>query len=108
MARKQKPAGAVANLAGQASAASDEPDNLISATKIRKLCGGISLVTFWRWRRSAKMACPPLTEINGRLYGGERAWLTWRENHVRERAVRGYRLEAEAGDQRYGMPASRP
>jgi hypothetical protein len=63
------------------------PDNLIPATKIRKLCGGVSLVTFWRWRRSAKLGCPPLTEINGRLYGGENAWLAWRENQKRVHAI---------------------
>jgi len=60
-----------------------ERDNLIPAPQIRKLCGGISAMTFWRWQRSPKLACPPLTEINGRLYGSERAWLAWREEQKR-------------------------
>ena len=64
----------------ETTAKHNEPDILISATKIRKLCGQVSLVTFWRWRHSEKLRCPPLTVINGRLYGSECEWLAWREN----------------------------
>jgi hypothetical protein len=50
----------------------------LSAPKIRKeICGGISAVSFWRWRRDPTMGCPVLTEINGRLYGSRNAWLEW-------------------------------
>jgi hypothetical protein len=63
------------------------PDNLIPAARIRKLCGDVSPVTFWRWRRSAKMSCPELTEINGRLYGGEGEWLAWRDSRKRSRSI---------------------
>ena len=63
--------------------ADQTPDDLVPASRIRKMCGGVSAMTFWRWRQSPELACPPLTEINGRLYGGERAWLAWRENQKR-------------------------
>jgi hypothetical protein len=59
------------------------PDNFVSAAKIRKLCGNVSAMTLWRWIHSPKLACPPLFRINGRLYGGERAWLEWRERQRR-------------------------
>jgi hypothetical protein len=59
------------------------PDNFVSAAKIRKLCGNVSPMTLWRWTHSPKLACPPLFRINGRLYGGERAWLAWREQQRR-------------------------
>jgi hypothetical protein len=69
------------------AAASDSDDNLIPAPRIRKLCGHVSHMTLWRWVRSEKLGCPPLTEINGRLYGSERAWLAWRENQRRLQAT---------------------
>jgi hypothetical protein len=90
MAKRHRATRTVDNFAANSIAAPTrsvsvaEPDNLIPATKIRKLCGGVSLVTFWRWRRSEKLGCPPLTEINRRLYGSERAWLAWRENQKRQ------------------------
>jgi hypothetical protein len=50
----------------------------LPAPKIRKeICGGVSAVSFWRWRHDPKMGCPPLTEINGRLYGSREQWLNW-------------------------------
>jgi hypothetical protein len=50
----------------------------LSAPKIRKeICGGVSPVSFWRWRRDPKMHCPALTKINGRLYGSRNEWLEW-------------------------------
>lgn len=80
--RQNNPTKAVA-AARPDTATESDPDNLIPAPRIRKLVGGISAMTFWRWRRAPDLACPPLTEINGRLYGGERAWLAWRENQKR-------------------------
>jgi hypothetical protein len=36
----------------------------LPAPKIRKeICGGVSAVSFWRWRHNPNMGCPPLTEI---------------------------------------------
>ena len=50
----------------------------LPATKIRKeICGGVSAVSFWRWRRNGKMNCPALTRVNGRLYGSRAEWLEW-------------------------------
>jgi hypothetical protein len=96
MAKRRHPTKASSNFAAistaravtrSSDAAPSEPDDLIPATRIRKLCGGISPMTLWRWRRSATLGCPPLTEINGRLYGGERAWLAWRENQRQQQAA---------------------
>ena len=95
---KRKSAKAAANRGARSIArtanvtANERPDNLIPTQKIRQLMGGINLVTLWRWRRSPKLGCPPLTEINGRLYGSEREWLAWRENLQR----RALGKEAEA------------
>lgn len=57
----------------------------LPAPKIRKeICGGVSAVSFWRWRHDSKMGCPSLTKINGRLYGSREQWLDWwaRQNRV--------------------------
>jgi hypothetical protein len=60
-------------------------DTNLPAPKIRKeICGGVSAVSFWRWRHNPKMKCPALTEVNGRLYGSRNEWLEWwaRQKHV--------------------------
>jgi len=83
MAKQRKSIKAAANLArlpkpAPASALSFDPGVNLPAPKIRKtICGNVSAVTFWRWRHDPKMNCPPLTEVNGRLYGAADEWLAW-------------------------------
>lgn len=40
----------------------------LPAPKVRKLLGGISPVTFWRWRHNPHLGFPPGRRINGRWY----------------------------------------
>jgi hypothetical protein len=40
----------------------------LPAPKIRQRLGGISPVTFWRWRHNPKLGFPPGRCINGRWY----------------------------------------
>jgi hypothetical protein len=44
---------------------------------LRQLLGGVSPVTWWRWRHDQKLGMPPLKEINGRLYGQWGAFSDW-------------------------------
>jgi hypothetical protein len=51
---------------GEAALPADSSDFWLPAPKIRKLLGGISPVTFWRWRH--KLGFPAGRCINGRWY----------------------------------------
>lgn len=94
--RRRRPTKAVSNLAPNAmraagkpvaAAPAAEPDELIPTAKIWKICGGVSAMTLWRWRRDEKLAFPRLTEIRGRLYGSLRCTLAWIENQKRQQPV---------------------
>lgn len=45
-----------------------ESDVWLPAPKVRKLLGGISSVTFWRWRHNPALGFPPGRRVNGRWY----------------------------------------
>jgi hypothetical protein len=64
-----KIAGKVVALApdGEAALTADS-DVWLPAPKIRKLLGGISPVTFWRWRHDPKLGFPAGRCIRGRWY----------------------------------------
>jgi hypothetical protein len=54
------------------------PDDVwLPAPKIRNLLGGISAVTFWRWRHDPKLRFPEGRRVNGRWYFSRRAALDW-------------------------------
>ena len=44
------------------------PERVAAAAKVRQRLGGISPVTFWRWRHNPKLGFPPGKCINGRWY----------------------------------------
>lgn len=49
---------------------STDPEALITDTQTRDLCGGISTMTLWRWRR--EQGFPRPRKINGRNYNTRR------------------------------------
>jgi len=49
---------------------STDPEALITDTQTRDLCGGISTMTLWRWRRD--LGFPRPRKINGRNYNTRR------------------------------------
>jgi hypothetical protein len=64
-----KIAGVVVGIApnGEPALPADS-DVWLPAPKIRKLLGGISPVTFWRWRHNPQLGFPPGRRVNGRWY----------------------------------------
>ena len=44
----------------------DDPDALMPSSELRALCGGISAMTEWRWRRAGLL--PEPIQIRGRNY----------------------------------------
>jgi hypothetical protein len=45
-----------------------DPNCWLPAPKVRNHLGGISPVTFWRWRHDPHLGFPPGRRINGRWY----------------------------------------
>jgi len=74
-----KRAGEVVGIApnGEVALPADSSDVWLPAPKIRKLLGGISPVTFWRWRHSSRLGFPPGRRINGRWYFQWRVVSDW-------------------------------
>jgi predicted DNA-binding transcriptional regulator AlpA len=56
------------------------PDQLLSQGKVRKLCGGISDMTLWRWRQTGGF--PAATIIHGRSYYSLKQVVAWVNAHV--------------------------
>jgi hypothetical protein len=69
---------------GPPETARADSDVWLPAPKLRKLLGGISPVTFWRWRHNAALAPPPGRRINGRWYFNRQGVSDW---HARQAAA---------------------
>jgi hypothetical protein len=63
-----KVAGTVVALAPHGDAAALDSSIWLPAAKVRQRLGGISPVTFWRWRHDPKLGFPQGRRINGRWY----------------------------------------
>ena len=72
---------------------STDPEALITDTQIRDLCGGISTMTLWRWRR--EQGFPRPRKINGRNYNTRREIL----EHLDALLAAEAELKAEAEEQ---------
>jgi hypothetical protein len=59
-------------------------DVLIPLPKARKMAGGVSPVTMWRWRHDPDLGFPPTTEINGRHYVWTQPFLAWLGSRSRQ------------------------
>jgi hypothetical protein len=62
---------------GEAALPADSSDFWLPAPKIRKLLGGISPVTFWRWRHNQQLGFPAGRRINGRWYFQSKVVSEW-------------------------------
>jgi predicted DNA-binding transcriptional regulator AlpA len=56
-----------------------DPDELLGSTHVRRLCGGVTGMTLWRWMRpnSQMQFPPPDRTINGRRYWRRGTILAW-------------------------------
>lgn len=64
-------------------------DTLISAAELRRMCGGISDMTVWRWLRQEDDPLPPPIQIVRRNYwrlADVKAWIDRRDpaKHTKE------------------------
>ena len=57
----------------------------LPAPKLRKLCGDVSAVTWWRWRNDPKLKFPAGKVIRGRWYFPVEAVLEWWRNQPQQR-----------------------
>ena len=55
------------------------PDDLLPQTAARQLCGGVSAMTFWRWRQGGILPAPVI--INKRLYWKRAALAAFIDQH---------------------------
>jgi hypothetical protein len=72
-----KVAGTVVALAPNGDAVALDPTIWLPAAKIRQRLGGISPVTFWRWRHNPKLGFPSGKLVNGRWYFPWSAVAAW-------------------------------
>jgi hypothetical protein len=77
--RVTKVGGKVVALARRGAALPADSDVWLPAPKIRRLLGGISPVTFWRWRHNPRLGFPPGRRINNRWYFSRAAVCAWHE-----------------------------
>jgi predicted DNA-binding transcriptional regulator AlpA len=57
----------------------DPTDCLLTQSAARQLCGGVSAMCFWRWRKAGIL--PPPVAINGRLYWKRSALAAFIDQH---------------------------
>jgi hypothetical protein len=55
-------------------------------------------VTWWRWRHDDNLGMPPLTEINGRLYGQWGAFADWWANLSNAKQIAAHHPAIQSGD----------
>ncbi len=65
----------------------DAPDkhDWMPAPKLRKRCGDVSAVTWWRWRNDPELKFPAGKVIRGRWYFPVAAVLEWWRNQPQQR-----------------------
>lgn len=65
----------------------DHPDIVIPARPARKMCGGVSDMTFWRWLNNKEMNFPKPIYIAGRRYWRVSELTEWLEGRAAARAA---------------------
>ena len=63
-------------------AADDDDARLLPSRPVRRLCGGVSEMTLWRWQRNRAMCFPTPIVIAKRRYWRRREVLAWLESHA--------------------------
>jgi len=65
------------------SAAQPRDDDLVTAREVRRMFGGVSEMTIWRWMRSETVRFPQPVQINNKNY-----WLLGDLRRFRERCTK--------------------
>jgi predicted DNA-binding transcriptional regulator AlpA len=55
----------------------DDEDTFIPDRETRRICGGVSAMTIWRWERNPDLEFPKAVKINGRKYRNKPRLLSW-------------------------------
>jgi hypothetical protein len=71
--------------AGESLLTHAEKARWLPAPKLRKLCGDVSAVTWWRWRNDPELGFPIGRVIRGRWYFPVEPVLAWWQNQPRQR-----------------------